>query len=336
MNRAFIFLVGICLLLISCQHNPFDIDLEEKIADFEFIRLDQEVFRSELDDPIVRQEHLLETYPEFYPQYFERILRIGPSDDSLACINFNEISKQVVFSDTQMQIDSVFFLDQKIREDFNSAFCYYQHYFPNRIIPDVIAMNTGFNYGVYPLEGYLGVGLEFYLGQDNRITKGLPIANFPNYQKAKMDPKYLLSDALRGYLLSVNQGMIQGDKLINHIIYQGKVMYVLNAILPFEEEHLQMGYTREQLDWCERNEFNVWKAIIDEDLVYSADHKQIERFIGFGPFTQGFPQESPGMIGLFIGKRIVFDYMDKNPDTSLEDLFRLNDLKILNKYKPDK
>jgi len=335
-NRALIFLVCLLSLLFSCQSNPFDIELDDKTIDFQFIRLDQEVFRSEISNPFEKQEYLLSTYPFFYQEYFEGILRVGPVNDSSAIEMFDMVSGEIIFSDTQNQIDSIFFLDQKMRTSFHDAFRYYSHYFPSQKIPRVITMNSGYNYGIYPLKETLGIGLEFYLGKEHRIIKGLPIANFPNYQKEKMNPDYILSDALRGYLLTKNQKSIQGDKLIHHLIYQGKAMYILNALLPFEEEYLQMGYLSEQLDWAKRNEFNIWKAIIEENLVYSSDFKQIERFTGFGPFTQGFPKESPGMISLFLGKQIVKDYMNKYPETKLSELFALNDMQILNTYKPER
>ncbi|MEM7161071.1 MAG: hypothetical protein AAF487_01400 [Bacteroidota bacterium] len=335
MNRN---LIVVCLsfVLFSCQRNPFDVEIEEKELDFAFVRLDQEVFRSEIDDPLDRQTHLFATYPEFYKEYFEKILRIGPVDDTTAAFDFQHISNQIIFADSQNEVDSVFFFDQQLREDFLSVLQYYHHYFPQRKLPNIITMNSGFNYAVYPMKENLAIGLEFYLGENHRITNDLPHEQFPNYQKEKMDQDFLLGDAMRGYLLSTNQNKIQGDKLINHFIYQGKVMYILNALMPFEKEHFQMGYTENELLWCEKNEFNIWKAIIDEDLVWSSDYKQIQRFTGFGPFTQGFPEESPGMISLFIGKKIVLDFMNRNPEYSLEQLFNEKDEKVLNTYKPNK
>jgi len=334
-SRPFIILCLI-VMLFSCQSNPFDIEIEQREIDFQFVRLDQEVFKSEMDNPFDRQQVLLETYPVFYKDYFENILRVGPVEDSLAIELFDKVSHEVFFKESQEQVDSFFFDDRDIREKFRGALQYYSHYFPEDEIPQVYGMNSGFNYAIYPLKNHLAIGLEFYLGKDHYITNELPNEQFPNYQKRKMDKEYLVADALRGYLLSTNQGKIQGNDLLNHFVYQGKVMYALNALMPFEEEYRQMGYLSEEMDWCNKNEFNIWKAIIDEDLLFSQDFKQIQRFTGFGPFTQGFPEDSPGMISIFIGKRIVMDFMEKNPSYSMSDLFNEDDKVVLKTFKPDK
>lgn len=325
------------LLLFSCRSSPFDVNIDHISIEQKFIRLDQEVFHSAMDDPSEIHHHLSEIYPNIFKEYYENILHIGAINDSTSIKRFGEMRTQEVWRDVQLQIDSVFFDDAEFRNAFLKAFKYYRYHFPKEKIPSLVAMNTGLNYGIYPLNDMLGVGLEFYLGKDHWLTQGLPIENFPNYQKAKMDKNYLVTDALRGYLLSTKQNNINGRQLIDHLVYQGKIMYILNALVPYEKEYLQMGYNEDQLDWCYKNEFNIWKSIIDDDLVYSTNLKQIERFTGFGPFTQGFPKDSPGMISLFLGKQIVKDHMEKNKDKSLSQLLNeTNSLEILKNYKPNK
>jgi hypothetical protein len=45
---------------------------------------------------------------------------------------------------------------------------------------------------------------------------------------------------------------------------------------------------------------------------------------------------SPGYISLFVGKRIVETYMEKFPETSLQQLLEVDNRKVyeLSKYKP--
>ena len=54
-----------------------------------------------------------------------------------------------------------------------------------------------------------------------------------------------------------------------------------------------------------------------------------------GPFTPGFPRESPGHIGEWIGYRMVEGYLEKNPDVTFPQLFAMHDPQaILKTYKP--
>ena len=198
-------------------------------------------------------------------------------------------------------------------------------------------MNSGYNYNVYPTGNELGLGLEWYLGYNNPIIQSLPPDKFPNYLKKRMSSEYLLSNLMRGLLMVEFQDCLQDNKLINQCIFFGKVGYVLNVLLPNEPEEFQYSFQPEELTWCYNNEFEIWRTIIKEDILYSDDRKQLVRFTGEAPFTQGFPEESPGRLGFFIGKQIVKDYMEKHPETSLEKLLcGVNDMQILKNYKPER
>jgi hypothetical protein len=54
-----------------------------------------------------------------------------------------------------------------------------------------------------------------------------------------------------------------------------------------------------------------------------------------GPFTNGFPRESPGHIGEWIGHRMVQAYLNEHPEVSFAELLAMDDPKvILQSYKP--
>ena len=54
-----------------------------------------------------------------------------------------------------------------------------------------------------------------------------------------------------------------------------------------------------------------------------------------GPFTNGFPHESPGHVGEWIGYRMVMASLKANPKMTLPELFALDDPRaVLKDYKP--
>jgi hypothetical protein len=79
--------------------------------------------------------------------------------------------------------------------------------------------------------------------------------------------------------------------------------------------------------------------MIKYELLYKTDRQIISDFMNISPVTPGMPSEAPGMLGVWVGWQIVKKYMELNPKTSLEDLFRMTDGRVIlegSKYKPSK
>jgi hypothetical protein len=122
------------------------------------------------------------------------------------------------------------------------------------------------------------------------------------------------------------------------MIHQGKLMFFVDALLPEMQDSLKIGYTAKQIDWCERNEAQMWSQLIEYKMLYSNKRMDIIRYINNSPTTSGFPLESPGRTGVWIGWQIVRQYMEKFPETTLGDLMKNVDYQqILNdsKYFPE-
>jgi hypothetical protein len=98
-----------------------------------------------------------------------------------------------------------------------------------------------------------------------------------------------------------------------------------------------MGYTADQLKWCEKNESMIWSYFLKNIDLQSNDPELLQNFLGEGPFTVGLDQErSPGNLGTWVGRQIVRAYMEKFPNTTPEALIWTAPQKILEKagYKP--
>jgi hypothetical protein len=55
-------------------------------------------------------------------------------------------------------------------------------------------------------------------------------------------------------------------------------------LLPNYSDAEKMGYTSEQIKWCDENESYMWRYFIEKELLYSVDQKLIPRFINMAPF----------------------------------------------------
>jgi uncharacterized protein YjaZ len=125
--------------------------------------------------------------------------------------------------------------------------------------------------------------------------------------------------------------------VINRIVYEGKILYLQKALLRQTPDSVLTGYTQAQLDWCEVNEAEMWAKMIEDQLVYSESEDDLNHMTMDAPFTPGFPRESPGRAGVWVGYRIVQSYMEQYPSTTFEQLMELNDGQSFltrSKYKP--
>ena len=116
----------------------------------------------------------------------------------------------------------------------------------------------------------------------------------------------------------------------------GKLLFVVYACLPEEQEATILRYTQKDYAWALASEWAIWKYLVDEQLLYNTGEDTKQSLLHEGPFTRGLPQESPDRMGQFLGYRMVKQYMDDN-DVTLEQLISTPYLKILQAYEaPEK
>jgi hypothetical protein len=182
----------------------------------------------------------------------------------------------------------------------------------------------------------LGISLDKYLGRDCRYYQGL--VTTPAYKTLNMHKKKIVSDVAYAWAITEFEDVNRATHLLGNMIHQGKLMYLVDAMLPEMHDSLKIGYTAKQLEWCKKNEDQMWLKLIERQLLYSSNRMDILRYINDGPFTNGFPVESPARTGIWIGWQIVRQYMHKHPEITLSELMKNTDYQgILNAsgYFPD-
>jgi hypothetical protein len=120
------------------------------------------------------------------------------------------------------------------------------------------------------------------------------------------------------------------------MIYYGKQLYFLDAVMPSLHDSIKLRYTDDQLLWADENHGNIWTFFIENQLLYSSETALIKKLVTDAPFTAQFSKRSPGRILWFIGFQIVRSYMENN-DIDLPELMKLSDSQQLlasSKYKP--
>ena len=331
--RPFFVLMMAGVFLASCSHNRLDVDVSQiKVDPVKIQRFDQDFFSLNAGNIVQKLPELQKKYPGFTDLYVQNILCPHGINDS-ACIP--EITRFVADKDMRGAYDE----SQKVFPDMNSVetqlanvFRHYEYYYPNAKLPKVIAMMSGFNYAIE--SSFFSIGLDMYLGSKNRFYEML---QFPGYKRVNMRKEYIVNDLVHAWMVKVYPNTNKSGTLLNEMIYQGKLLYLVDALMPAEQDTIKIGFTKKQLDWCIANENNMWGYLIQNKFLYSNDITIVTKLTGDAPFTTGFVKESPGRTGVWIGWRIVRKYMNDNPKITLDQLMQENDpQKILaqSKYKP--
>ncbi len=116
----------------------------------------------------------------------------------------------------------------------------------------------------------------------------------PVYARQKMTREDIVRDALTGWLTVEFVFRPLKNDLISGMIYQGKIMYLLQQILPEEKGYRLLGFTAEQEEWCRNNEEQIWRFLIENDYLFSTQQRIMTKYLNDAPFTSGMPVESPG------------------------------------------
>ncbi len=331
MNLVFrvFFTLFLILTLFACKPNRLKVDISESKQDIEFVRFDNELFSFKGKDTLEELVALHNKYSDFFDLFSYKVIKIGGIDDE----DFPELIKTFL-TDTMIQnvhkLAEIEFPDfEKTASEINKAFKYYQYYYPGKKLPVVYAYISGFNQSVVTADKIIGIGLDKYLGRDCHYYRQL--VTTPQYKTINMHKKKITSDVVYAWGMTEFEETNKANNLIGNMIHQGKLMYFVDALLPDTNDTLKIGYTKKQLDWCKKNEPQMWLNLVENKMLYSSQRMDILRYINDGPYTSGFPLESPARTGIWIGWQIVRQFMEKHPEVTLNQLMLDSDYQsILN------
>ena len=323
------------LIFSSCGNNPLAVDVSGiEVAPVKIQRFDKDFFSLNAHDIQQSLPELQKKYPGFTDLFVRNIVCPGGINDS-ACIP--EITKFINDKDMRGANDACqkTFADlSEVESSLTEVLRHYKYYFPGKPLPKFFAMMSGFNYAIERHDSTASIGLEMYLGRKNKFYQMLQI---PDYKQITMQKEFIPADFARAWLTKEFPNTNKSGTLLGEMIYQGKLLYLTDALIPDANDTLKIGFSKMQMEWCAEHEKDMWGYLIQNKFLYSNEVEVITKFTGEGPFTTGFVKESPARTGNWIGWRIVRDYMNANPKTTLDQLMTENDPQMIlskSKYKP--
>jgi hypothetical protein len=328
---------AMCCLIVAlsaCSEDRHQVDTSAVEYSAEFLRLDQAIFESPDNLNSMEIAMLEKQYGTFLPVYFTSIMQMPPPDNPMLPEFLTRFTEDPIWQQLQTDIEMAYPDLSAQQEKLEGALKSYAVHFNEDSLPRLVAYNSGFNVGIYPSDEWLGVGLEWYLSPDNEVVKRLPPDLFPQYKRNKMKPEYLVVNALKGWLFFKFRDR-QEEDMLGNMVFSGKMLYITKALMDVNNADL-LNYSPAQLEWTEDSEYAIWTYLLENDLVFSTDFRQINKMMNDGPFTPGMPPESPGGVGNWLGLQMVEAFMKENDKLTLQDLIKADKRRILEHYKPGK
>lgn len=334
-----IYLIFITLILFSSCNGRKKVDVSNIPVNVTVQRFDHD-FDKMRTPPVEPQITALQTkYGPFYQDFMERVLQAGSIRDTAYLGTLKKIFASKDYNILKHDVDSVFPNLDKQNAELTDAFRRIKYYFPSKQLPKVYGYISGFQAQTSIGNGYFGVGLDLFLGANSKFYPSL-IDNFPHYIARYFTPENITPRVVEGILREDMFPEQEKDKsVLQKMIYNGKIMYLMDQLLPDVADTTKIRYTTAQLKWCNDFQQQIWAYFLEENLLYDSDQLKTQQYFNDAPFTPGLGEknESAPKLGVWTGWQIVRQYMEKHPDVTITQLMANQDAqKILNdsKYRP--
>jgi len=324
--------VLISVSLFSCTGDKLKVSVAEIGVDTKFVNLDSIIIYTN-DKSLISNHHQLEnSITDIYNYQLGYCLQIGNVSDTAFVNSINQFRNDQAIAKIEKRIFQKFKDVSIQKNEIIEGLKHLKLHFPKGKIPkNVVFMNSLFQSNAFCTEKEIGIGLERYLGKEMDVIKTLPSEPFYDWIKESMNSDFLVRDAICSWVITHYVPEKEGN-LAENIVKWGKILYLTEAALPNMDKNLVIRYSPNDFEWAIRNEFAVWKFLVDQKYLFKINELIESNFLKEAPFTTGLPSEGPDRLGQFIGWRMVQNYMNNN-DVSLEELIHIPYNTILQEYE---
>jgi len=263
---------------------------------------------------------LVQQYPQFSEDYFDRILMLSSKKESNKILAFYKAYLPIYQATTKIQAP------KKATPEIAEAFKRFHFYFPTYTLPKQII------YFIGPLETYgnvvtkdgLAIGLQLYMGAASSWYDSEQISTiYPSYISRQFAPEYMVVNSIQNILNDYDPLAINGKQLIDQMIEIGKRQYILSQCLPTASDTLLLGYTGNQIKAIKENAGDIWTFLSSQNRLFSVDPNLTSAILREAPYNDYFGKDIPGNVGKYIGYEIVKSWMSQQNGKSKSDLNQL-------------
>ena len=319
-------LLGITLLCVFCCSG----NKTPESTEFTIIRFDVDLYSYLINN---EKDSLLQDHTDFLDVFGESVLSIGKSDSSGFFLRlkeyFSELTLMGIYKDEQEKFADI----KDINKELSNGLYIFLQQFPQIKPPKVYMHVSGFCQNVVVTDYILSLSIDKYMGADYPVYQKY----FYEYQRELMSPDRIVPDYLTGFMMANLPFVGEDDVLLDRILYEGKLRYILSKLLPKRKIWEYVGYDEEQYVWCDRHQPQIWNTILENHHLFTPDYFSTSQYLKDAPHTAYLPADAPGKVGVWLGSNIISAYMKQKPKTSWMELMENTDYQEIlkqSKYKP--
>lgn len=324
----------ISLFLFSCNSNRFDVEVDDISLNVKFVNLDSTLQKATLKQIVELRNEFKRKKSDILDYNVGYCLHINLNNDTSFFNGKSRFYTNDYIKELETYISKNQILNSGRKSSIVNGLKRLKANYPNGKLPSSIyQINSSFSSSVFCTESEIAIGIERYLGPENKLIKQLPTQEFYNWIKESMRDEYLERDVFAAWLMT-NYVDETTENFASEMIRWGKILYITQTCLPEIDERIILRYDKEQFDWANNSTSSFWKYLVKNEVLFKIDEETRMNLLKEGPHSIGLPQESPDRMGQFMGFQIVKSYMEDH-DISLPELVKLPYNEILQKYKLD-
>jgi hypothetical protein len=330
---------SLVLFLFGCK--------QDKAPDVSHIEANMNIIRTENAlknlKNVEELKLLKEKNPSFYKIYFSQVLGLSSEDNDSIFTAFEPFKNDSLTREVLKIIEKRFTQDEFLQSDIQKMYQYLLYYFPDKLaVPNIYTFISDFAYQIFIFEDDgkkdgIAVGLDMFLYPDIPYKKIDPDnTNFSDYITRAWNADHI-SKKIADIHVADLIGEAPGHRLIDQMIHNGKALYITKLLLPEKHDSIIHEYTGAQMEFCEENELQMWSFFFDQKLFFETNPTKIAKYIFPSPQSPDMPDDAPGRTANYIGWKIVKAYMERYPETTLEQLINMTDSQQVmdkSKYRP--
>lgn len=326
MMKRIIFILVSVIALASCRSDMQGNDalLDRGIKVFRYDRLQYEATAM---NSIAAVQRMNLDCPQATRILIEDVLMLGkvndPNINERMCAYYADSILFRLMQDAEEKFSDMRPIEEKLTKGFKRL----KEEVPSIPIPSVYSQISALNQSIVVGDSLLGFSLDKYMGEDYPLYKRYYYA----YQRRSMKPERILPDCFTFYLMSQYPfGWERGRRtLFDVIMHQGKINWVARKALEIKSNAEMLDYTKEETEWCKKNEKALWNWMVSRKHLESTDPMIIRAYTHPDPNIILKGERIPPVIGIWIGMQLTEKFMKEHPDMSIKALLECEDFREL-------
>ena len=322
-------LLVVCSLLVSCKLKLKDVDTSGQSIKVEVSRYDKLLYDYVMVNNFASMQKMTEEYSQETRLLVEEVLSIGQVNDEDMNVRLREYYSDStlvkIMRDTQVRFANLEWLNK----DLTHAFRNLSNMLPELTVPRFYTQMSALNESIIIGDSVVGISLDKYLGSDYSIYKRY----YYSYQMRSMNPSRIVPDCLFFYLLSKYPVPDEVRALSDFMVHFGKINYICARAMNYSLTKRQIGFSEEAQKWCAQNEKRVWNTLVEKGLLDVKDPMVVREYMIPSEFSPLFGESSSDQLGIWLGARMIDEYMSKHPTYTVKELLAVPARKILSEAR---